>query len=80
MEWARARRQLQYARTAQSVLHRRIGDRQRADALGHTIADFVVTNWFVVVDEFGQGCDDDYEIVERVAQRVLRNLPGVAPQ
>ena len=76
MEWARAGRQLQYARTAQSVLHRRIGDRQRADALGHTIADYVVANWPIVVDEFGQGCDDDFEIVERVAKRVLRDLPS----
>jgi hypothetical protein len=61
-------------RTAQAVLHTRINDRHTADTLGHGIVDFALTNWGTVTQDFGDGAQDEMEIIERVTRVVLREL------
>jgi hypothetical protein len=61
-------------RTAQAVLHTRINDRHTADQLGHGIVDFALTNWGTVTQDFGDGAQDEMEIIERVTRVVLREL------
>jgi hypothetical protein len=62
-------------RAAQSVVHQQIGDRLQADRVGYGIAEFVLNNWETVSRDFGRGAEDEMEVVERVAQQVLRRLP-----
>ena len=61
-------------RTAQSVTHRYVADRRRADHMGYGIADFVAVNWGTVSQDFGCGAEEEAEIVERVARVVVREL------
>jgi hypothetical protein len=61
-------------RTAQAVLHTRINDRNTADQLGHGIVNFALTNWGTVTQDFGDGAQDEMEIIERVTRVVLREL------
>ena len=61
-------------RTAQAVLHTRINDRNTADQMGHGIVDFALTNWGTVTQDFGDGAQDEMEIIERVTRVVLREL------
>jgi hypothetical protein len=61
-------------RAAQSVLHTRIHDRHAADIMGHGIADFVISNWGTVIQDFGCDDADEIEIMERVTRIVLREL------
>lgn len=61
-------------RAAQSVVHRQVGDRRQADRVGYGIAEFVLNNWETVSRDFGRGAEDEMEVVERVANHVLRQL------
>ena len=62
-------------RAAQSVLHRTIGDRTHADALGQSIAEYAIENWDNLQTTYAHHCDDDLEMVTCLARDLLAAHP-----
>src|SRR5688572_10554633 len=63
------------ARAAQSVLHQQMNDRTAADAWGYGIAEFCLSNWWTVSQDFGEDAADDIEVIERVTRYIMRKMP-----
>ncbi|GAB4472868.1 MAG: hypothetical protein Kow00124_11270 [Anaerolineae bacterium] len=61
-------------RVAQSVTHQMQPDRQKADALGRAIAEFVVAHWDRIVRVYDDGQIDELELMERAARDLARRM------